>query len=82
MKEKDQILKVKSLAGLNRMGLAILKAGFVTEIIKMLGEGQFDRQLLTSCLRAIGSVGEKILIKIFKGTNNLKIKKAIVSVLG
>lgn len=39
MKEKDPMIKLKSLAALNRMGLAVLKGGFVTELIKMLGEG-------------------------------------------
>ena len=82
MKEKDPMIKIKSLAALNRMGSTVLKGGFVTDLIKMLGEGQFDRQLLASCLKATGSVGEKIILKIFKGTNNLKVKKAIVSVLG
>ena len=39
MKEKNPIKKLESLAALNRMGGAILKSGFVAELIKMLGEG-------------------------------------------
>ena len=47
------------------MNFLIAKAGALPFLIKSLEDGTFDRQLLASCIRSTGEIGEKILIEVF-----------------
>jgi hypothetical protein len=59
----------------------IWKGGALPLLIQLLNEGQIDRQLIVSAIRACGEIGEQALLKILRQTNNSKIKLAIATVL-
>jgi len=56
---------MQSLAALNRMNSLIVKSGTLPVLVKLLEEGNLDRQLITSCIRSSGPIGENLLIKVF-----------------
>jgi hypothetical protein len=78
---QDPKKRISSLAALNRMKSLIWQGGALPILITILNEGQVDRQLVVSTIRACGEVGEQTLLKILKTTNNYKIKLAIATVL-
>ena len=73
--------RTQSLAALNRMYSLIWKGRSLPVLVQILNEGQIDRQLVVSTIRACGEIGEQTLLKILRTTNNYKIKLAISTVL-
>ncbi|EGR34180.1 HEAT repeat protein [Ichthyophthirius multifiliis] len=77
----DMKKKIQSLCALNRMYSLIYKANGLPLLVNILNEGNIDRQLIVSVIRACGEIGEQTLLKILKSSPNYKIKIAITTVL-
>ena len=75
------LFKVENLCMLNRLGRLVWEAGGLPILVKLIEEGNIDRQLIASVLRTSGSESESLLLKLLKFHKNERVRMAAASVL-
>jgi hypothetical protein len=66
---------------LNRLGRLVWEAGGLPILVKLIEDGNVDRQLIASVLRTSGEESESLLIKLLKFHKNERVRMAAASIL-